>query len=283
MSPKTLTVIEEAAKMRVTSLGPWKHGRLSRAIAILFFRTTSASPPEADNDTPPHQERAGVGAPAARVALAKEKVRIRGSNGTRVRRTPAPTLSMNKAGRAPLMGLGFLFDSTLGYPGEGPSHSPHTWRGFRPSLRLWSSKRSSPTLVAHNLSSLDVPGRQPPSKTTHGNSDTSLGRWLHAARASKSRRDPIGSPVSGPRIESHRQNSVKKLTPSSEFQHEAITTEIDCAGPRSRRVATVETRLFHPRAANTPGGSSSGTNTQPAPPLPTMQSSRPLRRPVASL
>ena len=130
------------------------------------------------------------------------------------------------------MGLGFLFDSTLGYPGEGPSHSPNTRRGFRPSLRLWSSKRSSPTLVGSSLSSLDVPGQQPPSKIAHGNSDTSLGRWLHAARTSQSHRDHIGEPSSGLRVKSHRPKPVMKLTPSSEFHQQAIPTGMGRAGPR---------------------------------------------------
>jgi hypothetical protein len=183
-----------------------------------------------------HTPAPGTGrgrAPAARVAPAKARDRENESNGTRNRLTLVPTLPMNKAGRAPRMGLGFLFDSTMGYPGEGPSHSPNTRRGFRPSRCLWSSKRSSTTLVEHNPSSLDVPRRPPPSKTAHGNSDTSLGRWLHAARTSKSRRDYIGEPSSGLRGTSHRQKPTSKLTPSSEFYHKAITTDMGGVGPHS--------------------------------------------------
>jgi hypothetical protein len=154
-----------------------------------------------------------------------------------VAQTPVPNPSMNKADRAPLMGLGLLFDSTLGYPGEGPSHSPNTRREFRPSLRLWSSKRPSTTLVEHNLSSLDVAGRQPASKIAHGNSDTSLGRWLHAAQTSKSRREHIGEPFSGLRVNSQRKKPVMKLTPSSEFYHKAVTAGIGGAAPRSEESA----------------------------------------------
>ena len=131
------------------------------------------------------------------------------------------------------MGLGFLFDSTMGYPGEGPSHSPNTRHGFRPSLRLWSSKRPSTALVARNTISLDVPGRQPPSKTAHGNSDTSLGRWLHAARTSTSRRDHIGEPSVGRRGTAHRPKPTRKLTPSSRFGPNTITTGMGGAGPRA--------------------------------------------------
>ena len=149
----------------------------------------------------------------------------------RVKQTPVPTPPMNKAGLAPRMGLGFCFDSTLGYPGEGPSHSPNTRRGFRPSLRLWSSKRSSPTLVDHTLSSLDALRRQPPAKLAHGNSDTSLGRWLHAARTSESRRIQIGEHSASLRVQSHRHKPMMKITPSPEVHHKAIPAGTGFAVP----------------------------------------------------
>ncbi len=86
----------------------------------------------------------------------------------------------NKAGHRPLTGLGYPFDATLGYPGEGPSHNPPTRRGVRPSLRLWSTRRSQTTSVDSLRIRLDFDGNS--TKTTFGNSDTRLGQWLHASR-----------------------------------------------------------------------------------------------------
>ena len=86
------------------------------------------------------------------------------------------------------MGLGYLFDSTLGYPGEGPSHPPHTRRGTRPSLRLWSTKRPYPTLVDPVCTRLVFGTAPVPVVRKPGNLDTSLGRWLQTARTSSPRK-----------------------------------------------------------------------------------------------
>jgi hypothetical protein len=69
----------------------------------------------------------------------------------------------NEAGHSPLPGLGYTFDATLGYPGEGPSHHPPHSAAVD-SLRIRLD-------FEHNLP-----------KTTFGNSDTRLGQWLHASR-----------------------------------------------------------------------------------------------------
>ena len=92
-------------------------------------------------------------------------------------------LCPSKAGHGPRTGLGYSFDATLGYPGEGPSHSPPLRRCSRPSLRLWSTKRPhamDPLRVRLEFSASAVDPL--PSKTVHGNSDTRLGQWLHNAR-----------------------------------------------------------------------------------------------------
>jgi hypothetical protein len=173
MSPKTLSIIEDAAKMR--ELGRWKHAKLSLVIVPLFFRTASASPQEADGDSPPHIADRDV----LRNAPAKAAIRL--LLGTRARRMPTLTPT-NKSGHGPRMGLGYTFDSTLGYPGEGPSPSPHYRRG---TLRIWSTKRLHTTLVDPVPIPSNLHGDRAPLKTTHGNSDTSLGRWLHTVRAQR--------------------------------------------------------------------------------------------------
>jgi hypothetical protein len=94
---------------------------------------------------------------------------------------PTPT-TPNNGGVGPRIGLGYPFDSTLGYPGEGPSRYPHMRRGERPSLRLWSTRgRPMPSsdAVSTRLVFDDVP---PLKKAAHGNSDTRLGQWLQASR-----------------------------------------------------------------------------------------------------
>jgi hypothetical protein len=94
---------------------------------------------------------------------------------------PIP-IPWNNVGVGPRIGLGYPFDSTLGYPGEGPSRYPHTRREERPSLRIWSTRgrpTSSSDAVSTRLVFDDVP---PLRKVAHGNSDTRLGQWLQTFR-----------------------------------------------------------------------------------------------------
>ncbi len=89
---------------------------------------------------------------------------------------------LNSGGVGPRTGLGYPFDSTLGYPGEGPSRYPHMRRGERPSLHLWSTReRSTPSADAVSTR-LVFDAAPPPQKAAHGNNDTRLGQWLHASR-----------------------------------------------------------------------------------------------------
>jgi hypothetical protein len=71
---------------------------------------------------------------------ARARASPRRSNGTLIRESPTRPRT-TKAGHGPRSGLGYQFDATLGYPREGPSHSPFTRRGTKPSLRVWSTKR----------------------------------------------------------------------------------------------------------------------------------------------
>jgi hypothetical protein len=116
---------------------------------------------------------------------------------------PIPIPS-NKAGRGLHRGLGYLFDSTLGYPGEDPSNSipPHR-RDVRPALRLWSTRRPVRDPVDPGNTQIVIPDGKTSRKIDHGNSDTGLGRWLHAA-CSRSQQD-------------HAQtgNSRRRLIPNS--------------------------------------------------------------------
>ena len=86
-------------------------------------------------------------------------------------------------GRCLRRGLGYLFDSTLGYPGEGPSHIPPHRREIRPALRLWSTRRPVRASSESHQTPPVLNDGQAPVKRDHGNSDTGLGRWLHAARS----------------------------------------------------------------------------------------------------
>jgi hypothetical protein len=88
------------------------------------------------------------------------------------------------------MGRGYLFDATLGYPGEGPSPTPQHRRDVRPALRLWSTRRPDRAPVATSIIPAFSPGGQAPVKIQHGNSDTGLGRWLYAARTHQSQDSP---------------------------------------------------------------------------------------------
>jgi hypothetical protein len=113
---------------------------------------------------------------------------------------PSPT-PLNKGGTGPRAGLGYLFDSTLGYPGEGPSHPPHTRRGTRPSLRLWSTTRSRSTVADPICTRLMFDTAQAPVIEKPGNLVTSLGRWLQTARNNSFRKHTscdIAPPQRGP-------------------------------------------------------------------------------------
>ncbi len=122
------------------------------------------------------------------------------SNGTPIRESPIRPRT-NKAGHGPRTGLGYQFDATLEYPGEGPSHSPFTRRGTKPSLRVWSTKRLGRQVVDPTRVQLDFSPIAMVSKSAHGNSDTRLGRWLHSVRFPPS---TDLSPASDPR----RDNNV---------------------------------------------------------------------------
>jgi hypothetical protein len=89
----------------------------------------------------------------------------------------------NKSGHGPRTGLWYQFDATLGYPGEGPSHSLFTRRGTRPSLRVWSTKRPKRHVVDPIRVRLDFNPIPLATKVDHGNSDTRLGRWLQSSRS----------------------------------------------------------------------------------------------------
>jgi hypothetical protein len=111
----------------------------------------------------------------------------------------------NKSGHGPRTGLGYQFDSTMGYPGEGPSHSRFTQQGTRPSLRVWFTKRPGQHMVDPLRVRLDVSPISLAPKLAHGNSDTRLGRWLHSSRS------PLSTGLSqadSPR----RDNDVEKDT-----------------------------------------------------------------------
>jgi hypothetical protein len=94
---------------------------------------------------------------------------------------PNPTMPSN-GGFGPHIGLGYLFDSTLGFPGEGPSRYPHMRRGERPSLRLWSTRERPTTSSDVVRTRLDFDAVSPLKKAAHGNSDTRLGQWLQSSR-----------------------------------------------------------------------------------------------------
>ena len=93
-----------------------------------------------------------------------------------------------EADGGPRRGLGYIFDSTLGYPGEGPFPPPPHRRDVRPGLRLWSTARPVRAPPAPNVIPARIPGDLGvPAKRAHGNNDTSLGRWLHSLRTHKAR------------------------------------------------------------------------------------------------
>ena len=168
------------------SLGPWRHARPSLATARLFFRAASASPPEADGESHPHSaDRAG--APEAGNATAKAKAAQNRLSATKAWLTPT-WMQLIEADGGPRRGIGYIFDSTLGYPGEGPFPPPPHRRDVRPGLRLWSTARPVRAPPAPNVIPARIPGDLGvPAKRAHGNNDTSLGRWLHSLRTHKAR------------------------------------------------------------------------------------------------
>jgi hypothetical protein len=93
----------------------------------------------ADRESHPHiADREG--APEARNAPARARAATNRPRKTKARLTPTWTL-ISEADGGPRTGLGYIFDSTLGYPGKGPSPTPLHKRDVRPGLRLWSTAR----------------------------------------------------------------------------------------------------------------------------------------------
>ncbi len=157
----------------------------------------------AGNAAPARMDAVRGGAPGITPPV-RARASPRRSSGTPIRESPTRPMT-NKSGHGPRTSLGYQFDSTMGYPGEGPSHSPFTRRGTRPSLRIWSTKRPARHMVDPLRVRLDVSPIPLAPKLAHGNSDTRLGRWLHSSRS------PLSTGLSqadSPR----RDNNVEKDT-----------------------------------------------------------------------
>ncbi len=138
ISLKTLTLIEDAAKIREDLTWAMEARKVATSENSLFGGRPRKSPGGSQRNSVAHGRGQG-GAPGITPPVRAE-AKPRRSNGTPVKTSPRGPLT-NKTDHGPRTGLGYQFDATLGYPGEGPSHSPFTRRGTRPSLRVWSTKR----------------------------------------------------------------------------------------------------------------------------------------------
>jgi hypothetical protein len=142
MSYKTLTIIEEATKMRKDLTWAMEARKTVTGDRGSFLGNRLRKSPIGGQRNPTAQSNrgqrrgAGVKPPGGK--------RSRGTKRKQIEPLTWTTMT-TKGGRAPLTGLGYLFDATLRYPGKGSSHHPPTRRGVRPSLRFWSTRRPNTT------------------------------------------------------------------------------------------------------------------------------------------
>ncbi len=161
MSPKTLTLIEDVAKVREDLTWTMEARKTVTSDRPPLFQSRLCKSPGGGKRNQPPRHAGRTGTPGLR-APAKEKASQRKSSGTNRKQKPIPT-PLSKGGLGPHSGLGYLFDSTLGYRGRAPPDTPACGAESDPLFAvglLESDPHHHPTRLALTSCSMTCPPLQ---------------------------------------------------------------------------------------------------------------------------